>query len=116
MKRVLASAAILALIFVPLAVAQAPNTPGAGNTGAGPAGGQGDTAPVTRGEVRNVQRELKSEGLYHGKVDGIVGPQTKEALSTYQRDHGIRQTAIIDQETKRRIGGPRGRQAWRAGR
>jgi peptidoglycan hydrolase-like protein with peptidoglycan-binding domain len=119
MNRAIASAALLALIFAPLAVAHGQTgpaaAPSAGSTA--PASGEGTApAPVTRGEVKNVQRELQTEGLYKGKIDGVVGPQTKEALSTYQKDHGLPQTAMIDQQTKQRIGGPKGRRAWRAGK
>ena len=110
MNRAIECAAFLGLMLAPLAMAQGQTAP----AGAAPAGAS--AAPVTRSEVKNAQRELKAEGLYKGKVDGIAGPQTNEAVSIYEKKHGLPQTAGLDQETARRIGGPRGRRAWRGGR
>jgi peptidoglycan hydrolase-like protein with peptidoglycan-binding domain len=119
MNRAITSAALLALILAPLAMAHGQTAPAAAPSAGSTAPSSGErtaSAPVTRDEVKDVQRELKTEGLYKGKIDGVVGPQTKEALSTYQKDHGMPQTAMIDQETAQRIGGPKGRRAWRGGR
>ena len=97
-------------MLAPLAVAQGQTAPSTAT------GDQGGLAPATRGEVRNAQRELKAEGLYKGAVDGIVGPQTKEAVNTYEKNHDLPQTPGLDQKTARRIGGPAGRRPWRVGR
>jgi hypothetical protein len=35
-------------------------------------------------EVRSVQRALKIRGIYSGQADGILGPDTKRAIKTYQ--------------------------------
>jgi hypothetical protein len=38
----------------------------------------------TDNEVRSVQRALKIRGIYSGQVDGILGPDTRQAIETYQ--------------------------------
>lgn len=38
--------------------------------------------------VVELQRRLARAGYYHGRIDGIMGPQTRRALRAYQRDHG----------------------------
>jgi len=53
--------------------------------------------------VRDAQNELKHEGLYQGPVDGILGPETKQAIATYQAREGLQQTATLDQDTVQRM-------------
>lgn len=45
-----------------------------------------------------VQMALRAYGYYDGPIDGIVGPQSREALSWLQRDHGLTVTGGITQE------------------
>lgn len=47
----------------------------------------------------NVQVALRDAGYYYGAIDGQIGPQTRSALSAYQRDHGLVITAAIDEPT-----------------
>ena len=54
--------------------------------------------------IANVQAALQQQGYYHGDVDGLVGPLTREALAGYQRDHGLYETAAIDQPTLESLG------------
>jgi hypothetical protein len=42
----------------------------------------------TDNEVRSVQRALKILGIYSGQVDGILGPDTRQAIETYQSKNG----------------------------
>jgi peptidoglycan hydrolase-like protein with peptidoglycan-binding domain len=53
--------------------------------------------------VRQAQSELKREGLYRGKVDGIAGPETKQAIAAFRRREGLQQTAHLDQSTVQRM-------------
>jgi peptidoglycan hydrolase-like protein with peptidoglycan-binding domain len=50
-------------------------------------------------QVSEVQQKLQQEGLYHGQVDGIIGPETKQALRQYQQQNGLQVTAELDQQT-----------------
>jgi hypothetical protein len=54
--------------------------------------------------IANVQSTLQQQGYYQGEVDGLVGPQTRGALAAYQRDHGLYETAAIDQPTLQSLG------------
>jgi hypothetical protein len=49
--------------------------------------------------IADVQAILQQEGYYKGEVDGLLGPLTREALTSYQSDHGLYATATIDEPT-----------------
>lgn len=53
--------------------------------------------------VKQAQTELQREGLYKGKIDGIVGPKTKQALTAFQQREGLQQTARLDRDTQQRL-------------
>jgi len=54
--------------------------------------------------IANVQTALQQQGYYQGEVDGLLGPQTRDAIAGYQRDHGLYETASIDQPTLEALG------------
>ena len=54
--------------------------------------------------IANVQAALQQQGYYQGDVDGLIGPLTRAALAGYQRDHGLYETAAIDQPTLESLG------------
>lgn len=56
------------------------------------------TSPVLPGDptVARVQTILKGLDLYDGDVDGLSGPQTSAAVTSYQRIVGLKQTGAID--------------------
>jgi hypothetical protein len=54
--------------------------------------------------IANVQAALQEEGYYQGEVDGLLGPLTRTAIADYQRDHGLYETAAIDQPTIESLG------------
>ena len=39
--------------------------------------------------VAQVQRRLGEMGYYHGVIDGIMGPQTRAAISAYEATHNL---------------------------
>ena len=47
--------------------------------------------------VRSVQIELVERGYYHGEIDGIMGPRTREAVDRFQRDAGLVVNGAVDQ-------------------
>ena len=53
--------------------------------------------------VRRAQSELKREGLYGGRVDGVAGQQTTQAISKFQQREGLQQNGRVDQATLRRM-------------
>ncbi len=54
--------------------------------------------------IANVQAALQGQGYYQGEVDGLLGPLTRTAIADYQRDHGLYETAAIDQPTLESLG------------
>jgi Putative peptidoglycan binding domain len=70
------------------------NTAGTGAPHRGMSGAMG-----RHSEAMEVQQKLQQEGLYHGKIDGRIGRETKQALREYQRQNSLRVTARLDRET-----------------
>lgn len=68
--------------------------------------------PADRGEKRaagdpvvlEVQDILANLKLYEGPVDGIAGPQTRDAIRHYQRVVGLEQSGAIDDRLLRHLG------------
>jgi hypothetical protein len=54
--------------------------------------------------IADVQGVLQQMGYYKGEVDGLLGPLTREALTAYQADQGLTQTAAIDEPTLDTLG------------
>jgi soluble lytic murein transglycosylase-like protein len=55
-----------------------------------------------------VQVALRALGLYHGPIDGLVGPQTVAAIGAAQRRVHLPVTGLADRRTRARLG-PLGR-------
>jgi peptidoglycan hydrolase-like protein with peptidoglycan-binding domain len=45
--------------------------------------------------VRELQARMTAKGYYNGPLDGALGPQTVEAIQTYQRKSGLLSTATV---------------------
>src|SRR6187399_94202 len=54
--------------------------------------------------VAALQVALRSKGFYAGAVDGISGPQTRDALLQFQRSHDIRATGKVGMATRCKLG------------
>lgn len=63
------------------------------------AAGTSPTGTMSTADIQQVQQKLQEQGLYHGKIDGLVGPGTQHALRAYQRKTGLPETAALDQQT-----------------
>ena len=50
-------------------------------------------------DIRWAQVELRGQGLYKGSLDGILGPETKQALCQFQKNTGLGWTASLDAQT-----------------
>ncbi|HJU20129.1 MAG TPA: peptidoglycan-binding domain-containing protein [Stellaceae bacterium] len=59
----------------------------------------------SRSTVKQAQRALRREGLYHGTIDGIIGPKTRQALAQYQRHNGLQVTASLNSRTMQSLMG-----------
>jgi len=114
-KLILTTASVLALGIGGAGVSQAANTsnmaPNAGSNmpamSGAPAASQTIMNP-SRDEVREAQQQLRNQGLYHARIDGILGPETKQALGLFQKNNGLSQTATLDQPTMDKLLGNTG--------
>ncbi|MBE0503768.1 MAG: peptidoglycan-binding protein [Desulfuromonadales bacterium] len=54
--------------------------------------------------VNEMQKALNEKGYAVGRVDGVVGPQTTNALRDFQRKEGLSATGQPDQQTLKALG------------
>lgn len=50
-------------------------------------------------QVQELQKKLNEKGFSAGPVDGIVGPKTRGAIRSFQKQEGIAATGQPDQQT-----------------
>lgn len=58
-----------------------------------------NAANLSKDDVRWAQVELHTMGFYNGSLDGVIGPQTKQAVLEFQKSNGLKRTATLDQQT-----------------
>ncbi len=56
-------------------------------------------APVASPAVETLQRQLGQLNYYEGSIDGLMGPQTVQAIQYLQRDAGLPQTGQLNAAT-----------------
>ena len=49
--------------------------------------------------VKEAQSRLKLAGFYQGKIDGKMGPKTKQALAQFEQQHGLPVTHQLNRRT-----------------
>jgi len=54
-------------------------------------------------ELTGMQARLKNLGFYRGQVDGLLGPQTEQAIRAFQEKHGLSVTGKNDDATRRKL-------------
>ncbi|WP_436213278.1 peptidoglycan-binding protein [Bradyrhizobium sp. LjRoot220] len=81
-----------------------PAGPRARFSGGGSSGGGAMALNLSETEIREVQRVLIDQGLLTGEADGVLGPRTREALITFQRQQGIQVSGSIDTRTVSALG------------
>jgi len=57
-----------------------------------------------RDEVKKIQEALKSKGDDPGKIDGVMGRKTKDAISAFQKANGLKATGAVNHETAEKLG------------
>jgi peptidoglycan hydrolase-like protein with peptidoglycan-binding domain len=55
-------------------------------------------------EIRQVQIVLREKGFYQGEPDGILNPQTTQALIAFQQQQGFQASGRIDTQTVTALG------------
>jgi LysM repeat protein len=59
-------------------------------------------------QIAGLQVALRAQGLYHGAIDAVAGPNTVAAVRKFQRIHGLRVTGLVNAKMRRALG-PLGR-------
>jgi hypothetical protein len=54
--------------------------------------------------IKKVQKTLRDKGYDPGPIDGLMGPQTRAALSQYQKAENLPATGHVDAETAGKLG------------
>jgi hypothetical protein len=67
-------------------------------------GAYNSTDQYTDRTVGAVQTQLAKEGYYRGEIDGVIGPETRRAIVSFQSDHGLRVTGSLTRETLSTLG------------
>jgi general secretion pathway protein A len=49
--------------------------------------------------VKTIQKVLRLQGLYIGKADGVLGPNTKRAIRFFQQKYGIKDNSVFNLES-----------------
>jgi hypothetical protein len=81
--------------------------PGAYDNGGGGYYGSGaydSSDQYTDRTIADVQTQLAKEGYYRAEIDGVLGPETRRAIVSFQSDHGLRVTGNLTQETLSTLG------------
>lgn len=61
--------------------------------------------------VKHLQQKLKDRGYYTYTIDGIFGPITKKAVSSFKKDHGLRADGIAGPKTWAALNGKKKKEA-----
>jgi localization factor PodJL len=99
----LAAAKLAVSTWKPTPISRDANEETAVWTEPGTASAQPSTAPVVPPppsgwtKLMQAQAALQGKGLYVGKVDGEMTPETKAAIKAFQKRAGLRQTGEVDQ-------------------
>jgi peptidoglycan hydrolase-like protein with peptidoglycan-binding domain len=55
-------------------------------------------------QVKNLQQALNSKGFHVGRVDGKLGPRTRQALTRFQKSQKLQQSGQPDGRTLQALG------------
>lgn len=61
-------------------------------------------AALQQQDIKNVQQSLSDKGFYHGRVDGVIGSQTRAGIREYQKSESLPVTGRLDKETAGKLG------------
>ncbi|MCD2184695.1 peptidoglycan-binding domain-containing protein [Rhizobium sp. GN54] len=89
-----------------IALPEAPATPSAPETASGEQSEPQETLEeltlleqsISRAAKRSIQRKLRDLGHYKGLVDGIFGPQTRDAIKTFQTSRSEEPTGLLNRQ------------------
>ncbi len=53
----------------------------------------------TKPSNEDIQKALQQAGLYSGKIDGVIGPNTKKAIESFQEQNGLQVDGKVGPKT-----------------
>jgi peptidoglycan hydrolase-like protein with peptidoglycan-binding domain len=59
-------------------------------------------------DIKKAQEALKNNGHDPGSMDGVMGPQTRQAIKAFQSASGLKETGTLDRETAEKLGVEKG--------
>jgi peptidoglycan hydrolase-like protein with peptidoglycan-binding domain len=59
---------------------------------------------VSSSVIIEAQRNLQQQGIYSGAINGVLGPQTRDAIRKYQRLNNLTDNGQLDQQTLSSLG------------
>lgn len=62
------------------------------------------SSEVVSNQISAVQKKLAQLGYDPGPADGVLGPQTTEAIKQFQRDNGLEDDGIVGLATREALG------------
>ena len=107
MKKLLLSVLFLALIAIPsssFAAAKAAKKAVVKKAAAKKVVAKKAVKTISSAKVKAVQQVLAKDGLYKGKVDGMIGPVTTNAVKAFQKKNGLKSDGIIGPITLKKLG------------
>jgi peptidoglycan hydrolase-like protein with peptidoglycan-binding domain len=69
-----------------------------------PSQSQTQSSQLNQQQTKQVQEALQEQGFDPGRIDGIMGSQTKQALSDFQRKKDLPVTGTVDEQTAEQLG------------
>jgi len=60
-------------------------------------------ATLEKPSVQDIQQALKNANLYKGKIDGILGPNTRKAIESFQSQNGLRTDGKVGPKTWQKL-------------
>ena len=65
---------------------------------------QSSDQQLGQNQIRQVQQALAQKGFKAGRADGKLGPETKQALTSFQKSQNLQQSGQPDQQTLAALG------------
>jgi peptidoglycan hydrolase-like protein with peptidoglycan-binding domain len=98
-KLILGTASVLAL-GIGGAALNFPASAGDPNAASGSSYHWLNAANLSKDDIRWAQVRLYTMGFYDGSLDGVVGPETKQAILRFQKSNdGVERTGTLDRQT-----------------
>jgi peptidoglycan hydrolase-like protein with peptidoglycan-binding domain len=63
-----------------------------------------DVSSFDQQQIMQLQQALQERGVEPGSIDGIMGPQTRQALAQFQRENNLQPTGALNERTAEKLG------------